>query len=163
PTVLEAAKIPQPRVVNGITQKPMEGVSLLYSIAQAAAPSPHKVQYFEIGGNSGVYSDGWFAGTVHRAPWEARPPASRDAEKWELYHVAEDFSQAKDLAASNPDKLKEMQALFLSEAAKYQVLPIDDRSVERMDPAAAGRPDLMGPRTSLTLYPGAVAMAENAF
>lgn len=163
PTVLEAAHIPQPRIVNGITQQPMEGVSLLYSIAQAGEASPHKVQYFEIGGNRGVYADGWFAGTVHRAPWEAKPRADLANDKWELYHVAEDFSQAKDLAASNPEKLKEMQALFLSEAAKYHVLPIDDRSVERMDAAVAGRPDLMGPRTSLTLYPGAVPMAENAF
>jgi arylsulfatase len=163
PTVLEAANIPQPTMVNGIKQKPIEGVSLLYSLAQAAAPSPHKTQYFEIVGNRGVYSDGWFAGTVHRAPWEPTPRADLANDKWELYHVAEDFSQAKDLATSNPEKLKEMQALFLSEAAKYNVLPIDDRNVERMDPAVAGRPDLMGPRTSLTLYPGAVPMAENAF
>jgi arylsulfatase len=80
-----------------------------------------------------------------------------------VYRVAEDFSAADYLAAINPTKLKELQDLFLSEAKKYQVLPIDDRSVERMDPAVAGRPDLMGGRTSLTLYPGAVAMAENAF
>jgi hypothetical protein len=163
PTVLEAAGIPQPRTVNGIAQKPIEGVSLLYSLGSAAAPSTHTTQYFEIVGNRGVYADGWFAGTVHRAPWEATPRADLAHDRWELYHVAEDFSQAKDLAAADPAKLQQMQALFLSEAAKYQVLPIDDRSVERMDPAVAGRPDLMGPRTSLTLYPGAVAMAENAF
>jgi arylsulfatase len=163
PTILEATGIPEPRVVNGIPQHPMEGVSLIYTIDQASAPSTHTTQYFEIGGNRGVYHDGWFAGTVHRAPWEAKPRASLTDDVWELYHVTEDFSQAKDLAASNPEKLKELRALFMSEAAKYHVLPIDDRSVERMDPAVAGRPDLMGPRTSLTLYPGAVAMAENAF
>jgi arylsulfatase len=163
PTILEAAGLPQPRAVNGITQHPMEGTSLLYTFADAKAPSTRKTQYFEIGGNRGIYHDGWFAGTVHRAPWEQKPRAALTADTWELYRVTEDFSGSTDLAASNPDKLKELQAMFLAEAAKYQVLPIDDRSVERMDPAVAGRPDLMGGRTSLTLYPGAVAMAENAF
>ena len=163
PTILEAAGLPQPTTVNGITQRPMEGVSLLYTFDQAQAPSQHKTQYFEIGGNRGIYHDGWFAGTVHRAPWEQKPRAPLGEDTWELYRVTDDFSGADNLAASNPAKLKELQDLFLSEAAKYQVLPIDDRSVERMDPAVAGRPDLMGGRTSLTLYPGAVAMAENAF
>jgi arylsulfatase A-like enzyme len=163
PTVLEAAGLPQPTSVNGIPQRPMEGASLLYTIDQPGAPTRHPTQYFEIGGNRGIYHDGWFAGTVHRAPWEQKPRRALTEDEWELYHVAEDFSQSTNLAASSPAKLKELQALFLTEAAKYQVLPIDDRSVERMDPAVAGRPDLMGGRTSLTLYPGAVAMAENAF
>jgi arylsulfatase len=163
PTILEAAGLPQPATVNGIRQRPMEGVSLLYTLDDAAAPTKHPTQYFEIGGNRGVYHDGWFAGTVHRAPWEPTPRTSLEQGVWELYHVSEDFSQSTNLAATNPQKLKELQALFLTEAAKYQVLPIDDRSVERMDAAVAGRPDLMGGRTSLTLYPGAVAMAENAF
>jgi arylsulfatase len=163
PTILEAVGLPQPATVNGIRQRPMEGVSLLYTVDQPAAPTRHGTQYYEIGGNRGVYHDGWFAGTVHRAPWEQQPRAALTDDNWELYHVAEDFSQATDLAASHPAKLQELQALFLSEAAKYQVLPIDDRSVERMDPAVADRPDLMGGRTSLTLYPGAVPMAENAF
>ncbi|BCS35012.1 arylsulfatase [Luteitalea sp. TBR-22] len=163
PTILEAAGLPQPTRVNGIAQRPMEGTSLLYTFADAKAPSTHTTQYFEIGGNRGIYHDGWFAGTVHRAPWEQKPRAPLADDKWELYRVTEDFSASRDLAASNPARLKELQALFLTEAAKYQVLPIDDRSVERMDPAVAGRPDLMGGRTSLTLYPGAVAMAENAF
>jgi len=163
PTVLDAAGLPQPTMVNGIPQRPMEGVSLLYTIDQPTAPTTHGTQYFEIGGNRGVYHDGWFAGTVHRAPWEPTPRTDLASDTWELYHVAEDFSQSTNLAASNPAKLEELKGLFLAEAAKYQVLPIDDRSVERMDPAAAGRPDLMGGRTTLTLYPGAVAMAENAF
>jgi arylsulfatase len=150
-------------MVNGIRQRPMEGSSLLYTFDDPKAPTTHRTQYFEIGGNRGVYHDGWFAGTVHRAPWEQTPRAVLANDTWELYHVTEDFSQANDLASSNPAKLKELQALFLTEAAKYQVLPIDDRSVERMDPSVAGRPDLMGGRTSLTLYPGAVAMAENTF
>ena len=163
PTILEAAGLPEPVTVNGIRQRPMEGASLLYTFDQPAAPTTHATQYFEIGGNRGVYHDGWFAGTVHRAPWESKPRADLANDAWELYRVTEDFSQANNLASSNPAKLKELQALFLSEAAKYQVLPIDDRSVERMDPSVAGRPDLMGGRTSLTLYPGAVAMAENTF
>jgi arylsulfatase len=141
----------------------MEGVSLLYTLDQAQAPSRRTTQYFEIGGNRGIYHDGWFAGTVHRAPWEQQPRAALADDTWELYRVTDDFSAANNVVAANPAKLEELKALFLTEAAKYQVLPIDDRSVERMDPAVAGRPDLMGGRTSLTLYPGAVAMAENAF
>jgi arylsulfatase len=163
PTVLESAGLPQPTSVNGIPQRPIEGVSLLYTFDQAQAPGRRTTQYFEIGGNRGIYHDGWFAGTVHRAPWEQKPRASLADDAWELYHLAEDFSAANNVASSNAAKLDELKALFLTEAAKYQVLPIDDRSVERMDPAVAGRPDLMGGRTSLTLYPGAVAMAENAF
>jgi arylsulfatase A-like enzyme len=163
PTILEAAGLPQPTMVNGITQRPLEGVSLLYTVDQEHSPGRHTTQYFEIGGNRGVYHDGWFAGTVHRAPWEQKPRAALADDQWELYHLAEDFSAANNVASSNAAKLDELKALFLTEAAKYQVLPIDDRSVERMDPAVAGRPDLMGGRTSLTLYPGAVAMAENAF
>jgi arylsulfatase A-like enzyme len=163
PTILEAAGLPEPRVVNGVPQRPMEGGSLLYAIDTPTAPSRRLTQYVEIGGNRGVYHDGWFAGTVHRAPWEPTPRADLANDTWELYHVAEDFSQSTNLASSNPAKLEELKALFLKEAAKYQVLPIDDRSVERMDAAVAGRPDLMGGRTSLTLYPGAVPMAENAF
>ena len=163
PTILEAAGLPQPTRVNGIAQRPMEGVSLLYTADDANAPTRHPTQYFEIGGNRGIYHDGWFAGTVHRAPWEPQPRRSLVDDEWMLYHVAQDFSQSNNLAASSPAKLKELQDLFLTEAAKYQVLPIDDRSVERMDAAVAGRPDLMRGRTALTLYPGAVAMAENAF
>jgi arylsulfatase len=163
PTVLEAAGLPQPTAVNGIPQRPIEGVSLLYTFEEARAPGRRTTQYFEIGGNRGIYHDGWFAGTVHRAPWEPKPRAPLADDTWALYHVAEDFSAAHDVAAGNQAKLDELKALFLAEAAKYQVLPIDDRSVERMDPAVAGRPDLMNGRTSLTLYPGAVAMAENAF
>jgi arylsulfatase len=163
PTILEAAGLPQPALVNGVRQRPFEGASLLYTIDRPDEPTRHNTQYFEIAGNRGIYHDGWFAGTVHRAPWEAKPRRDLADDVWQLYHVAEDFSQSTDVAAANPAKLKELQALFLAEAEKYQVLPIDDRSIERMDAAVAGRPDLMGGRTSLTVYPGAVAMAENAF
>ena len=140
----------------------MEGVSLLSTLDNASAPTKHNTQYFEIGGNRGVYHDGWFAGTVHRHRG-SRARAELANDVWELYDVAHDFSQSTNLASSDPAKLKELQALFLSEAAKYQVLPIDDRSVKR-DGSGHGRAaDLMGGRTSLTLYPGAVPMAENVF
>jgi arylsulfatase A-like enzyme len=163
PTVLEAASLPFPKAVNGTPQKPLEGVSLAYTFEDAQAKSRHTTQYFEIAGNRAVYHDGWLAGTVHRAPWEPKPRASLDQDRWELYDTSRDFSLANDLAAANPNKLKEMQGLFLKEAVKYNVLPIDDRSTERLDPAVAGRPDLMGGRTSLTLYEGMTGVMENAF
>lgn len=163
PTVLEVAGLPMPKSVNGTVQQPMAGVSLAYSFNDAQAKSRHVTQYFEIGGNRAVYHDGWLAGTVHKAPWEAQPRATLDQDRWELYDRRNDFSLANDLASTNPAKLEEMQALFMREARKYDVLPIDDRSLERLDPALAGRPDLMGGRTSLTLYEGMAGIAENAF
>jgi len=114
-------------------------------------------------GNRAIYADGWFAGTIHKAPWEAKPRATLLEDTWELYDTRRDFSLANDLAAQNPAKLKELQDLFMKEAVKYHVLPIDDRSIERLNPKIAGRPDLMGDRTSLTLYPGMTGMSENAF
>jgi len=163
PTVLEAANIPEPKTVNGVTQTPMEGFSMVYSFDDAKAADRHNTQYFEIFGNRAIYSDGWVAATVHKAPWEAAPRHKLSEDVWELYNVNDDFSESTDLAASNPAKLKEMQALFMTEAEKYRVLPIDDRSLERFDPAVAGRPDLMAGRKSLTVYPGMVGMMENAF
>lgn len=163
PTVLEAAGIPQPKTVNGLEQWPIEGVSFAYSFNDAKAAGRHETQYFEIFGNRGIYHNGWFAGTVHKAPWEGAPRRPLLEDVWELYNVNEDFSQTNDLAASNPAKLKELQALFMTEAAKYNVLPIDDRVIERFDAATAGRPDLMGGRTSLTLYEGMTGISENAF
>ncbi|PYK73560.1 MAG: arylsulfatase [Verrucomicrobia bacterium] len=163
PTVLEAAGLPFPKSVNGTVQRPFDGTSMVYTFDNAKAKETHTTQYFEMFGNRGIYHDGWVACTRHSIPWlmVANPPLSKDV--WELYHVAEDFSQANDLAAKNPAKLKELQALFMKEAAKNHVLPIDDRRSERFDATIAGRPDLMGPRTSLTVYPGMVGMTENAF
>jgi hypothetical protein len=163
PTILEAAGIPEPKTVNGVVQSPMEGVSMVYTFDDAKAAGRHKTQYFEILGNRAIYSDGWVAATVHKAPWEVEPRRGLAEDVWELYNVDEDFSQANDLAKSNPDKLKEMQAIFMKEAERYRVLPIDDRSIERFDPATAGRPDLMGGRKALTLYEGMTGMMENAF
>ncbi|MGE5362275.1 MAG: arylsulfatase [Bacteroidales bacterium] len=163
PTVLEAANLPEPKIVNGTPQKPIEGVSMVYTFDDAKAEGRHKVQYFEIAGNRAIYADGWFAGTIHKAPWESKPRASLLDDKWELYDTRSDFSLASDLAAQNPAKLKELQDLFMKEAGKYSVLPIDDRTIERLNPKIAGRPDLMGDRMSLTLYPGMTGMSENAF
>jgi arylsulfatase A-like enzyme len=163
PTVLEAAGLPQPKLVNSAQQKPMEGVSMVYSFNDAAAKSPHTVQYAEFAGNRGIYKDGWYALTLHRVPWESQPRTTFDQDKWELYNTTEDFSGAIDLAAKYPEKLKELQGAFLTEAVKYNVLPLDDRTQARFNAAIAGRPDLMAGRTSLTVYEGMVGMKENAF
>jgi arylsulfatase A-like enzyme len=163
PTVLEAAHLPFPRSVNGTLQKPFDGTSMVYSFDQPKAPETHKTQYFEMFGNRGIYYGGWVAAARHSIPWLVvpNPPLSKDT--WELYHVAEDFSESRDLAASNPGKLHEMQGLFMQEAERNHVLPIDDRRSERFDASIAGRPDLMGNRTSLTVYPGMRGISENAF
>ncbi len=163
PTVYECVGVPAPRVVNGIEQRPIEGVSMKYSFDNATAPDARKTQYFEMIGNRAIYHEGWFAGTIHKAPWEAKPRRPLTEDIWELYNVNEDFSQAKNIAAENPGKLEELKKKFMDEAVKYNVLPIDDRGIERLDPAIAGRPDLMNGKTSLTLYEGATGIPENAF
>jgi arylsulfatase A-like enzyme len=163
PTVMEAAGLPFPMSVSGADQKPFEGVSLLYSFDDANAADRHTTQYFEMFGNRAIYHEGWVAGTKHRTPWASAPDGPLDEDTWELYHVAEDFSQSNDLAESDPTKLAEMQDLFIEEAIKYDVLPLDDRVFERFNAKIAGRPDLMGDRTSLTVYPGMTHMTENAF
>ncbi len=163
PTILETAKLPQPKLVDGIKQKPIEGVSMVYTFTNPKAPTRHRTQYFEMFGNRGIYSDGWTAVTRHSTPWEvASAPPKFSADKWELYNTNDDFSESQDLAAKYPDKLKELQRLFLVEAEKYNALPLDDRRIERFVPTLAGRPSLMWGRTSVTLYPGMVAMMENA-
>jgi arylsulfatase len=163
PTILEAAGLPEPKSVNGTPQTPIEGVSLAYTFADAKAPSRHKTQYFEIFGNRAIYNDGWLAGTVHRAAWEFKVRRPLEDDIWELYDTRTDFSLANDLAAKNPGKLKEMQDLFMKEAVKYSVLPLDDRLQERFIAAMVGRPDLMAGRTSLTVYQGMIGMSENVF
>jgi arylsulfatase len=164
PTVLEAAKLPQPTMVNGIKQRPMDGVSMLYSADNGKAADRRKTQYFEMFGNRGIYHEGWVACTRHSIPWDttSKIPALND-DVWELYNVDQDFSQANNLAQKNPEKLKELQAVFIREALRNNVLPIDDRRVERFVPAVAGRPDLLGGRKTLTVYPGMTGMMENAF
>lgn len=163
PTALEAAKIPQPKMVDGVTQRPMDGVSMLYTVDDGAAADRRTTQYFEMFGNRGIYYEGWVACTRHSIPWlmVQNPPLKDDV--WELYHVDEDFSEADNLAAQHPEKLAELQAIFLKEAERNHVLPIDDRRAERFNPVIAGRPDLLGDRKSLTVYPGMTGMMENAF
>ena len=163
PTVLEAATLPEPEIVNGTPQTPIEGVSLLYTFNDAKAKERHTTQYFEMFGNRAIYRDGWLARTIHRAPWQTGKQAPLESDTWDLYNVREDFSLTRNLADERPEKLEDLQALFMIEAEKYHVLPIDDRTVERVNPAIAGRPDLLGDRKSLTLYDGMNGMLENTF
>jgi len=163
PTVLEAANLPFPQKVNGTVQRPFDGTSMAYTFDDPAAPETHTTQYFEMFGNRGIYHDGWIAAARHSIPWLMVPLPALTADTWELYHTAVDFSEAHDLAAQNPAKLKELQDLFLEVGIANHVLPIDDRRSERFDAKIAGRPDLMGGRTSLTVYPGMTGMTENAF
>src|SRR5262250_876573 len=137
PTIYEAAGITPPTMMDGVQQMMLEGVSLVYSFADAKAPTRHTTQYFELVGNRAIYKDGWMASTTPlRLPWvtgvgqEPNP----DDFKWELYDVTADFSQANDLAASNPERLKELQAAFDVEAKKYNVYPLDSSFAERADP-----------------------------
>jgi arylsulfatase len=163
PTILEAAGLPEPREVNGTPQVPMDGVSMVYTFDDAEAKDRHVTQYFEMFGNRAIYHDGWFARTIHKAPWERKPRRPLAEDIWELYDARTDFSLANDLAAKNPQKLAELQALFMQEAEKNHALPIDDRVFERLIPAMVNRPDLMAGRTSLTLAEGMTGMTENVF
>ena len=163
PTILEAAGLPEPKSVNGTPQTPIEGESMLYAFNDAGAKERHTTQYFEIFGNRAIYHEGWLARTLHRAPWQTTKQKPLQDDVWDLYNVEEDFSLQNNLAEKNPEKLKELQALFMKEAERYNVLPIDDRVIERVNPALAGRPDLLGDRTSLTLYDGMNGMLENTF
>lgn len=163
PTILEVTGLPEPKVVNGVPQTPIEGVSFAYSFDNGDAAERHTTQYFELFGNRALYHDGWFARTIHRAPWEMGNFGPLEEDVWDLYNVKEDFSLTKNLASKYPERLKMMQDLFMAEAEKYHVLPIDDRVVERTNPAIAGRPDIMGGRKTLKLYEGMEGMMENTF
>jgi arylsulfatase len=164
PTILQAAGLPEPKVVNGVPQRPMDGVSMVYSFDDAKAKDRRITQYFEMFGNRAIYHDGWYARTIHKAPWEAKPRRSlQDNSAWELYDTRSDFSLVNDLAAKHPQKLQEMQTLFMKEAEKNQALPIDDRVFERINAELVGRPDLMAGRTSITLAEGMTGMTENVF
>jgi arylsulfatase A-like enzyme len=161
PTVLEAAGLPHPTVVDGVEQHPIEGVSMRYSFDGASEAGRHETQYFEMFCNRGIYHDGWTAVTRHSTPWVMTPelPALED-DVWELYDPT-DWSQGHDLAAEMPDKLAELKELWLEEARKYNVLPLDDRRVERFNPDLAGRPTLIKGNTQL-LFGGMGRLTENA-
>ncbi len=163
PTILEAVGLPEPKVVNGTPQIPMQGASLVYTFDNPKATDRHTTQYFEIAGNRAIYHDGWLARTIHKAPWERERREPLEKDVWELYDVRNDFSLSTDLAARKPQKLQELQALFMKEAEKNHVLPIDDRVFERAVAEMVGRPDLMAGRTSLTLAEGMTGMMENVF
>jgi len=164
PTVLAAVGVPEPKVVHGVEQRPMDGISMLYTVPDPGAEDRRKTQYFEMFANRGIYHEGWVASTRHSTPWlmsKSLPAFSEDA--WELYDVSVDFSQSEDLAAKHPDKLAELQALFVEEAERNHVFPLDDRRSERFDPRIAGRPDLLQGRRSMVLGAGMTGIMENAF
>lgn len=164
PTILEAVGIPEPEIVDGVQQSPIEGTSFAYTFGDAEAPSRHTTQYFEIHGSRGIYHEGWTAVALHvPMPWSGRrsPPPFAD-DVWELYDTDSDWTQAEDVAARYPEKLAKLKERFLVEAAGHQVLPLDDRLRERFDPATAPRPDLLGSRRSVVLRRGMRGLREGA-
>jgi arylsulfatase len=162
PTIYEAAGITPPTVMDGAKQKPLEGVSLVYTFDKANAPTRHTTQYFELVGNRAIYKDGWMASTTPlRLPWVTSGyEPSPDDFKWELYNINQDFSQSNNLAAKNPAKLKELQAAFEAEAKKYNVYPFDSSFASRADPAI--RPSLTRGRNEFTYFPGMVRIPEGS-
>jgi arylsulfatase A-like enzyme len=162
-TILEAAKLPEPEMINGVKQRPMDGVSMLYAADDPKAKDRHTTQYFEMFGNRAIYHEGWLARVVHRVPWHSKPVRSLQEDVWELYNTEEDFSLTNNLAGKYPEKLAELEELFEQEALRNNVYPLDDRVYERFNAAIAGRPDLMGGRTSLTLAQGMDGILENTF
>jgi arylsulfatase A-like enzyme len=161
PTVLEAAGIPEPLSVHGVQQMPLQGVSMAYSFHAADAPERHDLQYFEMFVNRGIYHQGWTAVTRHSTPWIMDPePSAIDDDVWELY-APDDWTQAHDIAAQEPKKLAELQRLFLIEAVKHDVLPLDDRRVERFNSDLAGRPQLIRGNSQL-LFGGMRRLSENS-
>jgi arylsulfatase len=164
PTILEAVGVEAPLSINGTPQRPVEGVSMMYTFDNPNAPPARRTQYFEMMGNRALYHDGWVACTTpKRPPWinvggSTKDPA--DDYEWELYNVEEDFSEAKNLVKENPKKLRELQDLWWSEAAKYNVLPLDDRMAERVDVTI--RPSLTKGRTKFTYYPGMTRIPEGS-
>jgi len=163
PTLLEAAGLPEPLSVNGVQQSPIEGVSMLYSFDDAKAAERHETQYFEMFGNRGIYHKGWTAVTRHKTPWllvGEKTPAFDD-DVWELYDTNKDWSQANDLAKQMPEQLHKLQRLWLIEAAKYKVLPLDDRGAERFNPDLAGRPVLIHGKSQI-LFGGMGRLSENS-
>jgi len=162
PTILEAAGIPEPTIVNSVQQSPIEGTSMLYSFDGATAPERHELQYFEMFCNRGIYYKGWSAVTRHSTPWmvTAKLPAFDD-DVWELYDGSKDWTQAHDLAKEMPEKLHELQRLWLIEATKYNALPLDDRRIERFNADLAGRPQLVKGNSQL-LFGGMGRLSENS-
>ncbi len=164
PTVFELCGVPIPKEVDGVEQRPIEGVSMVYALADKKAEDRRKTQYFAIDLHHGIYHDGWFAGVIGNPPWE-RGHIQEYAKnpKWELYNIEEDYSCAVDLAEKYPDKVKEMSELFFAEAVKYNVLPLEDRGLEILNASLVGRPTLMGERKEVTLGNNMGALNEGSF
>ena len=161
PTILEAAGLPAPAIVNSVQQAPLEGISMLYAFDNAKAAERRETQYFEMFCNRGIYHKGWTAVTRHSTPWDAaKPLAAFDDDVWELYDTNKDWTQARNLAKDQPQKLKELQRLWLIEATKYSVLPLDDRRMERFNSDLAGRPQLVKGKTQI-LFGGMGRLTEN--
>ena len=164
PTLYEVCGVTAPTVLNGIPQKPIEGISFAETFDTGDAESHRKTQYFELGVNRGLYHDGWMASAPSFVPWEPvrDPNWDPDTQVWELYKLDGDFSQAHDLAAEHPDKLRELQDMWWVEAAKYNVLPLDWRANIRMNAELMGRPSLVGHRTSATYHEGQIGLVDAA-
>jgi Sulfatase len=162
PTILEAASLPEPVSVNRVQQDPIQGVSMLYSLDDANAAERHETQYFEMFGNRGIYHKGWTAVTRHKTPWLliAEKTPAFDDDVWELYGTEKDWSQSNDLSTQMPEKLHELQRLWLIEATRYNVLPMDDDLARRMNPDVAGRPVLIKGKTQL-LFASIGRLSEN--
>jgi arylsulfatase A-like enzyme len=162
PTIVEAARLEEPTLVNGVLQKPFDGTSMTYSFDDASAPERHETQYFEMFGNRGIYHKGWSAVTKHRTPWitTGEVGIAFDDDNWELYDGSSDWTQAHDLAAQHPERLHELQRLFLIEATRHNVLPLDDRGFERMLPEVSGKPELIT-GTKQLLTPGMGGITES--
>ena len=162
-TVLDAAGLPAPTFVNGVQQAPLHGISMRYSFEDADADERRETQYFEMFGNRGIYHKGWTAVTKHKTPWilTGGTPIAFDDDVWELYDTGVDWSQARDLSKEHPDKLHELQRLWLIEATRYNVLPLDDRGVERFLPELAGRPTLIKGNRQL-LFGGMGRLTESS-
>jgi len=162
PTILELAGLPEPLYVNGVQQHPIEGVSMAYSLNDANAAERHETQYFEMFGNRGIYHKGWTAVTKHATPWllMGEKVPTFDDDNWELYDTNKDWSQANNLAKQMPEKLHELQRLWLIAAARYNVLPLDDRRAERLNSDMAGRPVLIKGNTQL-LFGSMGRLSEN--
>jgi arylsulfatase A-like enzyme len=163
PTILEVVGIQAPDILNGVPQKPIEGISMAYTFNDAKAPDRRKMQIFELVSNRGMYQDGWMASSLAFVPWAAvRTGFDPDKAKWELYHIDEDFSQADDLATKNPDKLKALVDLWWAEAARENILPLDWRAVERVSDQLTGRPSLAAGRKTFVYNTPLVALPESS-
>jgi arylsulfatase len=163
PTILDAVGVKAPAMLNGVAQKPLDGESMVYTFDDPKAASTHRQQYFELVGNRGIYQDGWIAGTEPTGfPWQVlgRPPFDLDAQKWDLYHLTDDYSEAVNLADQEPKRLQDLRELFWAEAAKNHALPIHDSSADMVRQAGV-RPNPDARRTSFTFYPGMIMIPDS--